>query len=381
MTGHLSFPNQEYAVRLSRVRALMAKRGLDVLVIDEIEAMGWLSGYFVSENLWRCCVVPREGEPFLLVRSLDEAPARQRSVFADIVTFDDWTEPLEMLASELIRRGLAEAAIGVDNESHSFTVARAARLARRLPAARFIDLDRELWQLRLYKSAAEIAHMRRAAALVDDAMAVAIRAVREGGEQREVAAAAAAAFYRLGFDDGYIGPLTAGSGWGSLHGFIAEGGLEPGAVVHIELVPRLRGYTARLMRSVVVGTASDDQRRAAGQMIEIQDRQIAAMRPGACARDIDAIVREGFLAAGLRASYGNVTGYTLGLCPLASQRTSDFGRVFVPTADWILEEGMVFHMYASAQGLAMSETVAVTADGAERLTMTRRAVFETARLA
>ena len=58
-----------------------------------------------------------------------------------------------------------------------------------------------------------------------------------------------------------------------------------------------------------------------------------------------------------------------------SPRTSDFTRLFIPTATWALEPGMVFHMYVSARGLAFSETVLVTDAGAERLTQTERALF------
>ena len=54
-------------------------------------------------------------------------------------------------------------------------------------------------------------------------------------------------------------------------------------------------------------------------------------------------------------------------------RTSDFTRLFTAEADWRLEAGMVFHMYASADaGVAFSETVLVTDGGSERLTRTER---------
>ena len=36
---------------------------------------------------------------------------------------------------------------------------------------------------------------------------------------------------------------------------------------------------------------------------------------------------------------------------------------------------MVFHMYTSAKGVSLSETVLVTEDGAERLTRTDRRLF------
>lgn len=73
--------------------------------------------------------------------------------------------------------------------------------------------------------------------------------------------------------------------------------------------------------------------------------------------------------------YDNATGYTLGYYAPWSPRTNDFTRLLVPTATWVLEPGRVFHMYVPAQGLAFSETVVVTDDGADRLTRSARVLF------
>jgi Xaa-Pro dipeptidase len=101
------------------------------------------------------------------------------------------------------------------------------------------------------------------------------------------------------------------------------------------------------------------------------------MKPGVLAQDVDRICREGVLRAGLRESYDNVTGYTLGYYGATHPpRTSDFTRAFLPTADWVLEPGMVFHMYTGAGGMSFSETVLVTDGGAERLTRLERRLFE-----
>jgi Xaa-Pro dipeptidase len=91
---------------------------------------------------------------------------------------------------------------------------------------------------------------------------------------------------------------------------------------------------------------------------------------------VDRICREGVLKAGLRDTYDNYTGYTLGYYgALLPPRTSDFTRTFLPTADWVLEPGMVFHMYTGARGMAFSETVLVTDTGPERLTRLERRLF------
>lgn len=372
----LAFSVAEYRRRLDLVQNVMFSRELDYVILDEPEMMAWLAGYSVSENCWRACVVPKSGDPFLLVRSLDYPPARERSWLNDYLVFADWEDPLEILAAELDKRRLPLNRIGVDFQSNSFTIHRHQWFAKRLVQTEFVDLERAAWDLRMVKSPEEIDHCRNACAKLDEALALTMSAIKEGVPQQNAAAAAAAAYYKLGFDDGYVGPITVASDWDSIHGFMGDAPYKKGDIVHIELLPRYRAYTVRIMRSVIVGAASDPQKRAMQSLVDLQDQQIAAMRPGAVARDIDAIVREGVVKAGLRPDYKNITGYTLGVTPLVSQHTSDLYRCFLPTSQWLLEEGMILHMYTSAAGLAISETILVTKTGGERLTQTPRQLFE-----
>ena len=87
---------------------------------------------------------------------------------------------------------------------------------------------------------------------------------------------------------------------------------------------------------------------------------------GAVDVDVDRIARAQGLGEGLRTDYPNVTGYTLGFH--AQPRTSDFTRAFLPTSNWMLLPGMVFHMWIQARGMAFRETVLVREQGPERLT-------------
>jgi Xaa-Pro dipeptidase len=48
---------------------------------------------------------------------------------------------------------------------------------------------------------------------------------------------------------------------------------------------------------------------------------------------------------------------------------------FIPTAEWVLEPGMCFHMYTAARGMAFSESVLVTERGPQRLTQSDRNLF------
>lgn len=375
MTAHPVFAPAEFDARLGRLRAAMARAGVAAAVFDEIEAMAWLAGYGSSLNRWRCLVVPLEGAPFILIRALDASVCRAQSWVPEVLAYQDWADPLPVLAEALAARGLAGACIGLDRNSYAMSLARFDALRQVLPQASFTDLGPVVHELRLIKSAAEIALLRRAAGVADAAIAEGAAALHPGGTQRDAALAVTACFLRMGADPSLPGPISTVTGWDFLHAPLDDGALARGDMVHIELTPRIAGYSARIMRCVSLGPPSDAARRATEALVALQDAQIAAMRPGAIARDVDAILRQGVVRAGLRDSYDNITAYTLGLYAPQTPRTSDFTRILTPAADWPLEAGMVFHVYASAGGSAISETVLVGPDGPERLTQAPRALI------
>ena len=369
------FRREEYEGRLEAVRREMRGCGADLVLIDEAEHLCYVTGFDRSATRYQFCIVPLESEPTVFLRSLDEPSFLERSWVKSYVTFADWENPVETLVRVLTDRGWASRRIGLELDSNYLSVHRWKEITGALPNATFVDFGGVLRRLRLKKSPAEIAHLRQAANIADRAIVVAADAARAGMSERDAAAAASRVFVGLGADSGRAGVITSGSRSGSLHGVLGDHRLQAGDILHMELVPSVRGYSARIMRPTAIGKPSPAQADAAHKLIEIQDRQLHAMKPGAVARDVDRICREGVLAAKLRDSYDNATGYTLGYYAPWSPRTSDFTRLFIPTADWAIEPGMVFHMYVSAMGLAFSETVAVTDSGAERLTKAERALF------
>jgi Xaa-Pro dipeptidase len=370
------FSRAEYAERLAAVRARMVARGIDVLLVDEVEHLGYLAGWHASGSLYHVYLLPLDGEPVMVCRRLDEPAFRERSWLADAVLFADAEDPVAVVAATLTSKGWATRRLGVELDSHYLPVRRYEALRTALPGATFVDFSGVLRELRLRKSPQEIAYLRQAAAIADEAMREAVAAVGDGKSEREAAAAAAGAFLRLGADTARTGPITAGHRSGTLHGMLGNHRLAAGDLLHMELVPSVHGYSARLMRPTLIGTPSAEQAATARRLIEVQDEQIAAMQPGAAARDVDRICRDGVLKAGLRESYDNFTGYTLGYYGATlPPRTSDFTRAFLPTAEWGLEPGMVFHMYTGARGMAFSETVLVSERGPERLTRLERRLF------
>ena len=369
------FEPKEFQARLDRIQDKMRARGAQALIVDVGEYMGYLSGYEVSLNMYRALIVPASGKPVMILRELDEAPYLELTWLDEHVTFRDWDDPIEVVAKFLQRKGFARGTIAVDQQSYALTVSRYEALRQLLPNAVFIDMADDLMRMTLVKSAPEIAYQRKAAAIVDTVMTETIDWAREGVSERDVQAFVSAGFFKHGADHGLVGPITAGTGENFLHGLAHDRPLQRSDILHLELVPKYQGYTSRLMRSTVLGKPTGEQYEIAARLVELQDKQLQAIRPGVIGRDIDAICRQGVIDAGLRNVYSNVTGYTLGFYPSSTVRSSNFYRAFLPNADWHFEAGMVFHAYASARGIAFSETVLVTPTGHERLTRMERKLF------
>lgn len=364
----LDFSLEEYNQRIDAVRKRMSDRGADALLVDQFEHLVYLFGYLPTAALYQACLLPIDGPPRMLVRGLDMPTFRRQSWVEDVTAYSDWEDPIELIGAMAQELGISRLALETD--SNFLTIKRYQQLRRSLPQVEIIDFSSILWELRLIKSQAEIGYLREAARIADASLLVARDAAGEGQNVRDVAAAAYSAALALGADNGRIALFASGASSDALHGRLGSDRLSRGDVLHLELIPQVRGYSARTMRSISIGAPSEERQRVAHRLIAIQDEQIAAMRPGAVASEIDAICRERVLTEGLRSEYPSITAYTLGYH--ATPRTSDLTRALMPGESWSLAEGMVFHVYIWAQGLAFSETVHITDKGSERLTRSER---------
>ncbi|MCK1611618.1 aminopeptidase P family protein [Bradyrhizobium sp. 136] len=366
------FSLDEFRSRLAALRAIMVARRVDLLIVDQSEHRSYFSGYSSTAAMYQALLVPQNRDPIAVIREVDAPGFYMASRFSDSVQFADHENPIKVLAETIARCGFGSSRVGIERDSHFLTVNRAAELECLLSDAKFVDFSRVMWEMRLIKSPLEIACLEVAAGICDRAAAAAFDAAKAGVNEREVFAAMTSEAWRCGADNAQVAVISSGPST-SFHSSITGRVLEQGDIVFVEPVPHFRGYTARIMRPKTIGAPTREQAETAEAVIRMQNDQLQAMKPGARAKDVDRIVREGILAAGLRDSYTNITGYTLGL--KHPPRTSDFTRVFLHDSEWLLEENQVFHMYTSAHGLPFSETVVVTPKGGKRLTKMERKLF------
>ncbi|HAV45190.1 MAG TPA: ectoine hydrolase DoeA, partial [Halomonas sp.] len=173
----LPFTREEYANRLWKVRAEMAGRGIDVLIVSDPSNMAWLTGYDGwSFYVHQCVLVGLEGEPVWFGRRMDANGAlRTCWIHPDNITYypDYYVQnpdmhPMEYLAQSIMPdRGWHIGVVGMEMDNYYFSAKAYQSLLKELPHARFMDANSLVNWCRAIKSPQEIAYMRVAARIVE----------------------------------------------------------------------------------------------------------------------------------------------------------------------------------------------------------------------
>lgn len=371
----LHFPEQEFADRRAKACATMIERGLDGLLIFRQESMYYLTGYDTFGYVFfQCLYLSADGAMTLLTRAPDLRQARHTSVIDDIRIWVDGpdAEPALELRDILADHGCGGRKIGVEWEAYGLTARNGLRLVEALEYFCVTEDASELISgLRLVKSPAEMAHVRRAAELADDAYAAAVALTGAGASEADILAAMQGAVFSGGGD--YPGnPFIIGSGRDSLlcRYFSGRRCLDDDDQLTLEWAGVYRHYHACLMRTFVIGGPPPAQRAMFDAASDALAAAADALRPGRPVGDVfDAHARV-LDAAGYGAHRMNACGYSL-------------GTTFAPNwMDWPMlyhqcpqraQPGMVFFIHIiifdSTAGLAMTlgQTFEVTHTAATAL--------------
>jgi len=371
----LHFSREELAERRARAIQAMQARGLDGMLLFRQESMFYLTGYdTVGYVFFQCLYFGADGRLMLLTRSPDLLQAQLTSVIEDIRIWVDAPDanPSQELKSILADFSLGGKKLGVEYEAYGLTGRNGMRLNAALDGFCTLQDESELvTRLRVVKSPAEIAYVRKAAVLADAALDEANRLAGPGAFEGDILAAMQGAIIRGGGDDA-ASEFIIGSGQAALlcRYFTGRRHLDPVDQLTLEFAGVYRHYHACLMRTIPIGSVPAQQRDMHKISVEALSECEAALKPGRPIGEVfDAYARV-CDAAGYRAARLNATGYSL-------------GNTFAPNwMDWPMfyhgnpfeaAPGMVFFIHVmifdSKTGIAMTHgrTSLVTANGAEPL--------------
>ncbi|MFD3948125.1 aminopeptidase P family protein [Streptomyces sp. NPDC058579] len=215
-------------------------------------------------------------------------------------------------AVDFARKAGAE---GLAVEEHHLTVARHRAMGSVAPQLQLADLGGAVEQLRIVKDEDEIACLRIAAEIADQALGELLESILVGRTERHLALELERRLVDHGAD-GAAFPTSVGTGPNSGRGGHkpSDRRVEEGDFLSVCLGATYRGYRCEIGRTFVIGTTPADWQ------IDLYDLVFAAQRagreslvPGAEYRDVDRAARQIIDAAGHAEAVPPVTGHGVGL--------------------------------------------------------------------
>ncbi|MEQ8333643.1 Xaa-Pro peptidase family protein [Nisaea sp.] len=371
----LHFAEQELADRRARAIALMQERGLDGLLMFRQESMFYLTGYDTfGFCFFQCLYLGADGRLALITRAPDLRQAQNTSMIEDIrIWVDrDGATPAGELKAMLSDLGCAGKTFGIEYDAYGLTARNGMAINAELDGfCTLIDSSELVSGLRVVKSPAELAYVRRAAALADDALVAAHMLTGPGAFEGDILAAMQGAVFKGGGD--YAGnEFIIGSGSDALlcRYFTGRRTLGTEDQLTLEFAGAYRHYHACMMRTIPIGPLKPGHVDMHGACVEALEACREALHPGNIVGSVFDAHAHVMDKRGYEHARMNACGYSLGavFAPIWMDYPMFYHRNPVE-----IRPGMVFfaHMILmdSEKDLAMTlgETFIVTDNGNERL--------------
>lgn len=345
--------------RLSRLRQAMAGKGVSAALVSYLPNVRYLCGYTGTEGT--LLVTPEHALFFTDSRYTQQAGIQVAPHGVEVVEF---RKKLDEIGARVQELGLTELSF----EDEAMTVSLHQEFLGHLGDVKTKPLGNLVTALRVIKDADEIALIRKAIAVQEEAMEKLLGRIVPGAVERELAFELETEMRRLGASGPSFETIVGSGPRGAMpHGVASDKKVEAGELVVLDWGCVVDGYCSDQTLTVSVGPAADLDAEKVYQIVyDAQRACIEAIKPGMPMKAVDKVARDVIEAAGYGAQFGHGTGHSLGLEIHENPRASMLGVGET-------QVGLVFTVepgiYLPGRfGVRLEDIVLVTEDGAECLT-------------
>jgi Xaa-Pro aminopeptidase len=347
------------SVRADKLADKLAGAEVDAVLITDLVNVRYLTGYTGSNGL---ALIGPDTRAFVTdFRYVEQAAEQVDPGFDRLEASVDLLEAIKdaLPGSGELRLGFEAAHVSVREHE---------RLRGLLPdRIELIAVQGLVEQLRAVKDPSELAAIRTAATLADEAFEQLIAGGLIGRTERELALELEFDMRRRGAEQPSFSPIVAAGPHGALpHASPREVEVQSGDLVVIDWGAQLGGYCSDCTRTVAAGGAGDHAREIYQLVLDAQLAGLDAVKPGADGRDVDSVARDVIEAAGHGEHFGHGLGHGVGLdvheAPRLSQRSES---VLEPGNIVTVEPGVYL---PGDLGVRIEDLVLVTDDGRQILT-------------
>lgn len=381
----VSVSEDEFKTRVERCLDVAKEENLDgVVAFSDYFSSGairYLAGY-TYQPVWLCSsvlVLSHQSEPSLLTdRPWYLHKVKQTTWVKDVRACGGWLArpgppgtliALSQLTGNILQEKKLEKAnigiIGFDIMPAMFF----EHLKEKVPQAEFIDVTEAFERLRMVKSETEIQLMRNVTETASIGMETALKNVKEGNTEADVALAAMDAIMANGGDVVFAIWVVSGEDTQTVYRTptYSRRKLETGDMVWIDFGMIRQGYFADIGRTTVVGPAKEEQKKLCEVVFRSHQDAVEAIKPGARIADIVEAARKAPYGAGYKQHFmGDFLGHGIGV-------TLDDYPIIVPDEPTEIKPDMVLNIdpklfVPGIGGARIEDTYLVTQEDVEKLT-------------
>lgn len=356
----------DHRTRQLRAHASLSKHHVDALLITRLPNVRYLCGFTGSAGA--LIVTAKQAVFFTDGRYTEQARSEVQNAKVVIGLSSPLISAAQWIESKKLRPGVK--ALGI--EAAHLTLAERKNLANALPAqVRLRPLPPVIERLRMIKDAAELNKIRDAVQLGATLFDVALKTIRPGAKEVEVAAEMEYAGRRRGAEAMSFETIIASGQRSALpHGRASAASIPGQGFVVCDFGVILAGYCSDMTRTVFVGKPSDRDRDLYSAVQEAQQAAVDAVRAGVTAGEVDAAARNTLKKRKLAKFFTHSTGHGVGLEIHEAPRIAS-GQTEPLTAGMVItiEPGAYIPEFG---GVRIEDMVAVTETGCEVLTPTSK---------
>ncbi len=360
-----------YRERLERCSEAMLEENLDVLLLTKPANMFYLTG---DGRLCAYAMVTRDGRVALGVPSTDVEDVRHLAHFDHIAGFEDEVGMIHSIAHHFETFGIRTGRVGLE-----YTFLTQAMLGMMThPHAKPKELETAdcthvMSHIRMIKDEQEVGLIASAGKVAVEGMKAAIRSVRPGITESQVAAEAEYSMRNAGAEGFWRTYVCSGARTNIAHGLPTNKVVEKGDLVMIDLHPIVNNYSADICRTVCLGEPTQAQRQAFDLYLKAQQSAVAVAKAGSTMMDLERAVNGTLDAAGHKQHVFGPPVHGLGIefeeAPLPAGHAFFHGEKAAPPleANTVLAIGNC-GLYTGPWGVRVEDTVVVGIDGPVVLT-------------
>jgi len=356
----------DYQARQKQLREHLATTRFDALLISHLPNIRYLCGFTGSAGF---LLVEEAGSVFFTDVRYDTQGREEVKGARVVIARKSVLQALGQWIGTRRKKG-AKWTVGVEGEH--LTVAEKRRLADLLPSGvRLSDAPPTIERFRMVKDAEELERIRKAVRLGASLFDRALEILRPGIRETEVAAEMEYRARQEGAEAMSFPTIIASGTRSALpHGRATAQPVARSGFVVCDFGVILAGYCSDQTRTVWVGAASKDARRAYESVREAQQAAIAEVRPGIGVGEVDAAARKVLGKVGLGRYFTHFTGHGVGLEIHESPRVASGQKeILKPGMVITIEPGVYF---PGKWGVRIEDMVAVRDNGCEVLTPTSK---------